>query len=88
MAAITIHLSPEAEAALKAQAQVQGLTVEQLVVQITTRHIPSASEAHLQITDPDEWARRFHEWAESHSRSTPLLSDDALSREAIYTDPV
>lgn len=40
----------------------------------------------LQKTNPQEWARRFHEWAESHDRTTPLLSDDAVSRESIYSD--
>ena len=32
---------------------------------------------------PDR-ARAFREWAESHSRDSPILSDDAISRESIY----
>ena len=32
---------------------------------------------------PQERARMFMEWAESHSRDTPLLSDEAISRESI-----
>ena len=44
------------------------------------------TEYRLQETDPEEWARRFHEWAESHDRTTPLLSDEAISRESIYPD--
>jgi hypothetical protein len=49
---------------------------------------PSASIAHLQETNPKEWARRFHQWAEGHDRTTPLLSDQAISRESIYPDRI
>jgi hypothetical protein len=35
---------------------------------------------------PKERARAYREWAESHSRDTPLLSDAAISRESIYSD--
>ena len=51
-------------------------------------HAAPLSEARLQTTDPKQWARRFHEWAESHDRTTPLLSDEAISRDSIYPDPV
>lgn len=34
------------------------------------------------------WVRQFHAWAESHDRSTPLLSDEAISRENIYPDRI
>ena len=41
-------------------------------------------------TDPartkEEWLAEFHEWIHSHSTSTPLLSDEAISRESIYAD--
>ena len=35
---------------------------------------------------PEERARAFRQWAESHSKDTPLLSDEAISRESIYGD--
>lgn len=35
---------------------------------------------------PEERARAFREWAESHDRNTALLSDYAVSRESIYDD--
>lgn len=34
---------------------------------------------------PDERAQAFREWAESHSHETPILSDEAISRESIYS---
>lgn len=33
---------------------------------------------------PQERARAFRAWAESHSDNSPLLSDEAISRESIY----
>ena len=86
MPTVTVDLPPEKEAALKAKAQAQGLTLEEWLLQIAEQHVPPASIAHLQKTDPAEWARRFHAWAESHDRTTPLLSDEAVSREGIYPD--
>ena len=85
---VTIELSDEQAAVLKAQAEAQGLTVERWFQKIAEHDIPSESIAHLQKTNPKEWARRFHEWAESHDRSTPLLSDEAISRESIYPDRI
>jgi hypothetical protein len=85
---LTIELSEEKAAALKAQAAVYGLTVEQWVEQIAAQHAQpqAATIAHLQKINPEEWARQFHAWAESHDRTTPLLSDEAIRRENIYPD--
>ena len=33
---------------------------------------------------PEERAKAFREWAESHPRHQPYLSDEAISRESIY----
>ncbi|MDY7022496.1 MAG: hypothetical protein SWJ54_14270 [Cyanobacteriota bacterium] len=33
---------------------------------------------------PEEWAKAFREWAESHPRNSSSLSDEAISRESIY----
>ncbi|HEY9851263.1 MAG TPA: hypothetical protein V6D28_17475 [Leptolyngbyaceae cyanobacterium] len=42
-------------------------------------------ERHFQETaTPEEWIKAFREWAESHRRDSPLLSDEAISRESIY----
>jgi hypothetical protein len=85
---LTLELSPEREAALKAQAQARGMSVEQWLLDLAEQLAPSTSIAHLQKTNPKEWARQFHEWAESHDRTTPLLSDEAISRESIYPDRI
>ena len=79
-----IELPDDQAAALKAQAQVHGLTVEQWLGQPPQ----PASIAHLQRTDPEEWARQFDAWAESHDPNLPVLSDEAMSRDSIYPDRI
>jgi hypothetical protein len=85
---VTIELSEEQAAVLKVQAEAHGLTVERWLEQIAAQLAPSASIAHLQQTNPQEWGRQFHQWAEGHDRTTPLLSDQEISRESIYPDRV
>ena len=85
---LTIELSDAQAAAVKAQAEAQGLTIERWFQKIAENHVSPQSIADLQNTDPKEWARHFHEWAESHDRTTPLLSDEGISRESIYPDRI
>jgi len=83
---LTIELSPEREAALRAQARALGLSIEEWLLYLAEQHVPSGSIAHLQKTDPEEWARQFRAWADNHDPNTPVLSDEAMSRESIYPD--
>ncbi len=85
---LTLEFSPEREAALKAQARARGLSVEEWILQLADQLAPSESIASLQKTNPQEWMRQFRAWAENHDRTTPLLSDEAVSRESIYPDRV
>ena len=86
MTTIKIDLPEEQAEALTAKASAQGLTLEEWFLEVAEHHAPAASEADLQRTDPEEWARRFHAWVESHDPDTPVLSDEAMSRESIYPD--
>jgi hypothetical protein len=36
--------------------------------------VQPASIAHLQRTDPEEWARQFRAWTDSHRPDIPVLS--------------
>jgi len=83
---LTIELPPEREAALKVLAQARGLTIEEWLLELAGRAAPPASIAHLQRTNPAEWARHFDEWVNSHDPNLPVLSDEAMSRESIYPD--
>ena len=85
---VTIELSNEKAAAFKAQAEAIGLTVEEWLQQLGEQHLRPHSIAHLQKTNPKEWARQFRAWAEGHDPNTPVLSDEAMSRESIYPDRI
>ena len=62
---------------VKAQGLSAPLNVEQ---ELRSQAIPSRS-----ALSPAERAEAFRTWAESHPRTTPVLSDDAISRETIYS---
>jgi hypothetical protein len=83
---ILIEFSPEEEAALKALAAARGLTVATWLKDLARQHAPLATIAELQRTNPEEWARQFRAWADSHDRNVPVLPDEAMSRESIYPD--
>jgi antitoxin (DNA-binding transcriptional repressor) of toxin-antitoxin stability system len=34
--------------------------------------------------DAEEWSRELHAWIHSNPANTPVLSDEAISRESIY----
>ena len=83
---VTLNLPPEKEAAFEAQARARGLSVEQWMLELAEQSVEPVSIAHLQRTDPEEWARQFDAWAASHDPKIPVLSDEAMSRESIYPD--
>ena len=83
---LKLDLSPEREATIKAQAQAQGLSVEEWLLELAELAAPPTSIVHLQRTHPEEWARQFQAWADSHDPNGPILSDEAMSRESIYPD--
>ena len=83
---VTLHLPPEKEAAFRAQAQARGLSLEQWMLEVADQYVQPVSITHLQKTDPKEWARHLDAWVDSHNPNTPVLSDEAMSRESIYPD--
>jgi hypothetical protein len=83
---VTLNLPPDKEAAFKAQAQACGLSLEQWMLEIADQQVQPVSVAHLQKTNPREWARHFDAWIDSHNPDTPVLPDEAMSREGIYPD--
>ena len=85
---VTIKLRDDQAAALQAQADAHGMTVERWLQQLAEQQVPAGSIAELQRTNASEWTRLFSAWAEAHDRSTPLLSDDDVSRQSIYPDRI
>jgi proteasome lid subunit RPN8/RPN11 len=84
---MTIHLKPEQKQVI-GQAIRAGLieTVDDIVevgVETIRQRLEAgaASEAPLSA---EQWLQEFHAWVHSHPTTTPLLSDEAVSRESVY----
>lgn len=76
--AVEIHLPPQLEAALVAEARRRGTTAEALALEVLHgRFLPNATE----LEPRDEWERRLRQLATNCGVS---LSDEALSRDEIY----
>ena len=86
---LTIEVSGELEAALKAHAREQGLTADRIVRRVLAQALTPGierEEGDLSATAPaEEKARAFVQWANKH-RDTPPLSDEAVSRASMYPD--
>jgi hypothetical protein len=48
------------------------------------RHRLERHDAVGRSSSADEWSREFHAWVRGHSTTTPLLSDEDISRDSIY----
>jgi hypothetical protein len=83
---LTLELSPEREAALKAQAQARGMSVEEWLLELTKQTRPAAARSLQDELTPEEWVRQFNAWVDGHDCTAPPLSDEAISRESIYPD--
>ena len=91
---VMLNLPPEKEAKLIAAAQAKGLSTDALVREALDRILadataPAGRPRSLQDElTPEEWVRQFDAWVDSHDRTAPLLSDEAISRESIYPDRI
>jgi hypothetical protein len=84
---LTIELAPEVENRLREAASQHGLPPEEYALRLIQESLPAAEPTGKPLWDtlsPEEWRRAFDEWAQSHDRSTPLLSDEAVSRASFY----
>lgn len=80
---VTLNLKPEVEAGLLAKAQESGLTVEAFALAVLEGAIlPTMSKT----LSSEERAAAFEAWSAGH-RVTQPLSDNAVSRDAIYESP-
>jgi hypothetical protein len=84
--AMTIRLKPEQE-------QVIGQAIKAGLIKTADEVLDGAVEAirdrleagaGSSAMSTQEWLRQFHAWVHSHPTTTPLLSDEAVSRESIY----
>lgn len=84
---ITLELKPEVEAALKAQAESAGLSLAQVLTRELEAIAPivPAQSPEMRAGGIDQWEKELDEWLDSFPKS-PVLTDEALSRENWYTD--
>lgn len=76
---VKLDLKPEVQARLTAQAQAQGVSLDAYLTTLIERYAERQKPM-----PPEERAKAFQEWAENHPKDTPLLSDEAISRQSIY----
>jgi hypothetical protein len=67
---------------------IQSLTPEEQTLLEEKMHptLPDKERPFYETATPEERAKAFREWAESHrtDEDSPILSDEAISRESIY----
>ena len=81
---IPVSLTPEEQASLVAQAKAEGVSVDVLLHRAVLQIIAAAPDVTPQQLTADQWEKEFNEWLDSLP-AMPTLSDEAISRESIYT---
>jgi len=84
---MTIRLKPEQEHVIGRAIQAGLIRTADDVVDIGMEALQRRMEAQCGSAPPmstEQWLQDFHAWVNSHSATTPLLSDEAVSREFIY----
>jgi hypothetical protein len=84
---MTIQLNPEAERLVGQAIQAGPIgTADDVVaigVEAIRQRLQSRAGAASEL-QTEQWLREFTAWVHSHSTGTPLLSDEAISRDSIY----
>lgn len=77
---VSLKLKPEVEAGLLEQARASGMTLEEYLLSMVEGAVLLKAQENASA---EERAAAFEAWSAGH-RPTPLLSDYAVSREAMY----
>ena len=87
MTSITVPLTSEEEAALVAKAKAEGVSVDSLLRRAVLQIISAQLEGQRPASqlNAEAFEKAFEEIAEMIPDNVPPLSDEALSRESIYT---
>ncbi len=84
---MTIDLNAEQEQVLRQAIRAGVISTADEVVDVGIEAIRRRLEEQLAsrtTTDAEHWSQEFYAWVHGHSTTTPLLSDEAISRESIY----
>jgi len=79
-----LEVEQELASKIQARARALGVSVDEYLRELVDKKEPeSKTKAEL---SSQERVRLLREWASSHNTMTALLSDDAISRNNIYSD--
>jgi hypothetical protein len=81
---VPVNLTPTEEAALVARANAEGVSVESLLHEAVLHLIARGPGENREALTTAQWETELVEWLDSMP-DMPSLSDEALSRESIYT---
>jgi hypothetical protein len=92
---LTVDLTSEEVARLSAEAAERGLDISEyarrLLIERLTSPKQNGDQAVREVpfylsATPEAWKSGLQAWSQSHSKSTPLISDEMLRRENLYED--
>jgi hypothetical protein len=82
---VTLELPAELEAELAAQAQARNTSIDELLKELLASLAGSLLPPRKRsMEDIDKWEKDLDEWLDTVPE-VPTLSDEAISREGIYT---
>ena len=81
---VPVSLTADEQATLQAQAKAQGVSIDVLLRKAVLQIIATAPDVESQSLTTEEWEKELGEWLDGLP-NIPTLSDEAISREGIYT---
>ena len=85
---LTLHIPPELEKRLEAEAAKLGVTTAEYVRVMLERIYASPSPAPLWMTaTKEEWLKAFNTWMDSHDPGLPPLSEEATAPQSLLHLP-
>ena len=79
-----LEVEPEIASKIQARARERGVSVDVYLRELIDQK-GTESERSNDLS-PQERVRLLREWASGHSRDTPVLSENIISRESIYEE--
>lgn len=77
-----LEVETEVASKIRARARERGVSVDAYLLELIEQKTPEFKT--MNRLNSQERVRLLREWASGHSTNTPLLADDAISRENIY----
>ncbi len=82
---ITLELSPDLEAKVIRNAEQNGMRLEDYVRLLIENAPPPPEKSLMETLSPSEFAIALREWSESQPENLPILTEEAMSRQSIYS---